>query len=62
MSRRYVDYKLIIHTDSYYIANDASWIVLFERNPHFTGRESQLAKLREMLFVRGQTAKGTRLS
>ncbi|KAF2194001.1 HET-domain-containing protein, partial [Zopfia rhizophila CBS 207.26] len=39
-------------------AEDAPWIVPFDRNPHFTGRELQLAKLREMLSVgRGQTTK-----
>jgi ADP-heptose:LPS heptosyltransferase len=31
--------------------------VPFEQNPCFTGREFQLAKLGETLFVRGQTAK-----
>src|SRR5438045_295624 len=35
----------------------APWIVPFERNPRFTGRESELAKLEEMLFAGGHTAK-----
>lgn len=29
----------------------------FERNPNFTGRESQLAQLEETLFGRGRTTK-----
>jgi hypothetical protein len=36
---------------------EASWIVPFERNHRFTGRESQLAQLEEKLFVEDQTAK-----
>jgi hypothetical protein len=44
-------------TNSYNTADDAPWIVPFERNPRFTGREFQLAKLVEALFVGGQTAK-----
>jgi putative protein kinase ArgK-like GTPase of G3E family len=31
--------------------------VPFERNPYFTGRESQLAQLEEKLFAKDQTAK-----
>jgi tetratricopeptide (TPR) repeat protein len=33
------------------------WIVPFERNPHFTGRESQLEQLEEMLFAEEYTPK-----
>ena len=44
-------------TNSYDTADDAPWIVPFERNPRFTGRELQLAELGEMVFVGGQTAK-----
>jgi hypothetical protein len=33
------------------------WIVPFERNPRFTGRESQLAQLKGMLFARDNTTK-----
>ena len=39
------------------VSTDTPWIVPFERNPRFTGREFQLAKLEGMLFVGGQTAK-----
>jgi hypothetical protein len=35
----------------------ASCMVPFDRNPNFTGRESQLAHLEERLFVRGQPTK-----
>ncbi|KAF2194690.1 HET-domain-containing protein [Zopfia rhizophila CBS 207.26] len=38
-------------------ADDAPWIVPFDRNPRFTGREIQLAKLGDTLFVGGQTTK-----
>jgi AAA+ ATPase superfamily predicted ATPase len=31
--------------------------VPFDRNPNFTGRESQLAQLEEKLFGRGRTTK-----
>ncbi|KAL2062087.1 hypothetical protein VTL71DRAFT_6353 [Oculimacula yallundae] len=34
-----------------------SFIVPFDRNPHFTGRESQLAKLEERLIEQGHTTK-----
>lgn len=37
--------------------DNAPWIVLFERNPRFTGRESQLAQLDERLFAKDQTTK-----
>ncbi|KAF7507643.1 hypothetical protein GJ744_010196 [Endocarpon pusillum] len=33
------------------------WIVPFEKNPRFTGRESQLAQLEEMLFATDRTTK-----
>ena len=33
------------------------WIVPFEKNPHFTGRESQLAQLEESLFAKDHTTK-----
>lgn len=33
------------------------WIVPFERNPRFTGRESQLTELEEKLFVGDYTTK-----
>jgi len=33
------------------------WIVPFERNPHFTGRDSELAQLEEKLFTKGHTTK-----
>ncbi|KIM93232.1 hypothetical protein OIDMADRAFT_75421, partial [Oidiodendron maius Zn] len=33
------------------------WIVPFDRNPRFTGRESQLSQLQDMLFVKDQTTK-----
>ncbi|KAF1813614.1 HET-domain-containing protein [Eremomyces bilateralis CBS 781.70] len=35
----------------------APWIVPFERNPHFTGRESQLAQLEGKLFAKDRTMK-----
>jgi tetratricopeptide (TPR) repeat protein len=34
-----------------------SWIVAFERNPHFTGRESQLVQLEEKLLAKDHTTK-----
>jgi KaiC/GvpD/RAD55 family RecA-like ATPase len=37
--------------------DDAPWIVPFERNPRFTGREFQLKKLREIIFAGGRTTK-----
>jgi len=37
--------------------DDAPWIVPFERNLRFTGRESQLAQLEEHIGIRGQTIK-----
>lgn len=33
------------------------FIVPFDRNPHFTGRGTQLAELQQRLFVRGQSTK-----
>src|SRR5436305_182635 len=57
MSRRYGVHEISILTNSHDTADDAPWIVPFERNTRFTGRESQLAKLRETLFVGGQTTK-----
>src|ERR1700722_4769283 len=44
-------------TNSHYTVDDAPWIVPFDRNPRFTGRESQLTKLEEMLVIGGQTTK-----
>jgi NB-ARC domain len=38
-------------------ADDAPWIVPFDRNPRFTGRESQLTKLEEKLVMGDQTTK-----
>jgi tetratricopeptide (TPR) repeat protein len=38
------------------LANPA-WIVPFERNPRFTGREPELTRLEEMLFGKHRTAK-----
>ncbi|KAF2676825.1 TPR-like protein, partial [Lentithecium fluviatile CBS 122367] len=35
------------------------WIVPFERNPRFTGRETQLAQLEEMLFTEGRSGDHT---
>ena len=52
-------HEFIVFTNSHDLADDAPWIVPFERNPRFTGREIQLAKLQETLFVGGQTAKVT---
>ncbi|KAH0558830.1 hypothetical protein GP486_004529 [Trichoglossum hirsutum] len=37
-------------------ACSAPWLVPFERNPHFTGRESQLARLEEKLYVKDRAA------
>src|SRR6266536_1876480 len=39
------------------VLTDAPWIVPFERNPCFTGRQSQLAQLEEKLFAIDHTAK-----
>jgi tetratricopeptide (TPR) repeat protein len=39
------------------VSKDAPWIVPFERNPRFTGRESQLAQLEEKLFAKDHTTK-----
>ena len=39
------------------ILTDAPWIVPFERNPCFTGRESQLAQLEEKLFAIDHTTR-----
>ncbi|KIM93182.1 hypothetical protein OIDMADRAFT_138250 [Oidiodendron maius Zn] len=36
---------------------DAPWIVPFDRNHCFTGRESQLSQLQDMLFIKDQTTK-----
>jgi hypothetical protein len=38
-------------------AFEPSWIVPFERNPRFTGREFELAQLEGMLFVEDRTTK-----
>jgi len=40
-----------------YEATPHAWIVPFERNPRFTGRESQLTKLEKILFTGDQTTK-----
>jgi hypothetical protein len=39
------------------VSSNAPWIVPFERNPRFTGREPQLNQLEEMLFTKGHTRK-----
>ena len=44
-------------TNSHDTADDAPWIVPFDRNPRFTGRESQLTKLEEKLVIGDQTTK-----
>jgi Cdc6-like AAA superfamily ATPase len=41
----------------YYIDNIVPFIVLFDRNPNFTGRGTYLAKVEEKLFVGGRTTK-----
>jgi hypothetical protein len=38
-------------------SKDIPWIVPFQRNPNFTGRESQLAQLETKLFAKDHTAK-----
>ncbi|KAF2202719.1 kinase subdomain-containing protein [Delitschia confertaspora ATCC 74209] len=37
--------------------HECSWIVPFERNPHFTGRELQLAELERILSAKDRTTK-----
>jgi tetratricopeptide (TPR) repeat protein len=37
--------------------DNVPWIVPFERNPHFTGRDSELANLEKSLFTEGYTTK-----
>jgi len=44
-------------TPALVVSTNASWIVPFERNPRFTGRESQLAQVKEKLFAKDHTAK-----
>ncbi|KAF4215069.1 hypothetical protein CNMCM8980_008758 [Aspergillus fumigatiaffinis] len=44
-------------TKSHAAARHKTWIVPFERNPRFTGRESQLAELEGKLFTGDHTAK-----
>jgi uncharacterized protein involved in tolerance to divalent cations len=39
------------------VPTDAPWIVPFERNPRFTGRETQLAQLEDKLFAKDHTAR-----
>jgi tetratricopeptide (TPR) repeat protein len=39
------------------VSTNASWIVPFERNPRFTGRESELAQVKEKLFAKDHNAK-----
>ncbi|RDW63598.1 hypothetical protein BP6252_11143 [Coleophoma cylindrospora] len=46
-------------SQSIFPKDGASWIVPFNRNPNFTGRESLLAVLEEKLFVAGQPTKYT---
>jgi tetratricopeptide (TPR) repeat protein len=41
------------------VSSDATWIVPFERNPCFTGRETQLALLEEKLFAKDAATKDT---
>jgi hypothetical protein len=41
----------------YSIDNNVPFIVLFNRNPNFTSCGTQLAKVEEKLFIRGQTTK-----
>jgi AAA domain len=40
-----------------FVATDAPWIVPFERNPRFTGCETQLAELEGKLFTNDHTSK-----
>ena len=39
------------------VAQNHAWMVPFDRNPFFTGRESELKKVRQELFTGRQTAK-----
>ncbi|KAK5077403.1 hypothetical protein PMZ80_011240 [Knufia obscura] len=39
------------------VASDTPWVVPFERNPRFTGRETQLGDLQGKLFAKGHTSK-----
>ena len=45
------------YTKLYYVDNNVHFLVPFDRNINFTGRETQLAELEEKLFVRGRTTK-----
>lgn len=47
----------LAYTNSHEVTHHAPWIMPFERNPRFTGRESQLTELEEKLFVGDQTTK-----
>ena len=40
-----------------FVVKDTPWIVPFERNPRFIGRETQLAELEGGLFANGHTSK-----
>ena len=45
----------LAYTNTYIIARYASWIMLFKRNPRFSGYESQLMKLEESIFAGSYT-------
>jgi len=47
----------LANTNSHEVTHHAPLIVPFERNPRFTGRESDLMKLKESLFIGDQTTK-----
>jgi tetratricopeptide (TPR) repeat protein len=47
----------LTHAECYSIDNIVPFIVPFDRNPNFTGRGTQLAKVEDKLFVGGRTTK-----
>jgi hypothetical protein len=48
---------VITGANPYPAVRDAAWLVPFERNPRFIGRESHLAELNERLFAMDQATK-----
>ncbi|KAF7503525.1 hypothetical protein GJ744_003676 [Endocarpon pusillum] len=56
LARLHREIQISSNSDSF-ITTDAPWIVPFEKNPRFTGRETQLAELEGKLFANDHTSK-----
>lgn len=50
-------YFNIYHTNYVIVIPNIKWIVPFERNSYFTGRKSEITKLKGLLFIKNRPKK-----